>query len=50
VIVIEGEGEVSDVKTLPESVRACAAPLVQSATFPATRYGRRSVMSYVVPR
>jgi hypothetical protein len=50
VIVIEGEGTVSDVKSLPESVRACAAPLVRGATFPATKYGRRSVMSYVVAR
>lgn len=50
VLVIEGGGRVSDVKTLPESVRACIAPLVQATSFPATKYGRRSVMSYVVAR
>jgi hypothetical protein len=50
VLVIDGEGAVAEVKTLPETVHACVAPLVRGTTFPATKYGRRSVMSYVVSR
>jgi hypothetical protein len=50
VLIIDGEGALEDVKALPESVHACVAPLVRTAKFPATKYGRRSVMSYVVGR
>ena len=39
-----------DLKPLPPSVQTCAAPLLQGARFPATRYGKRAVMSYVVTR
>jgi hypothetical protein len=50
VLVIGGEGEVLDVRALPESVKGCVDPLVRSAQFPATKYGRRAVMSYSVSR
>ena len=50
VIVIDGEGAVVDVKSLPESVQPCIGPLVRDAKFPATKYGRRSVMTYFVSR
>jgi hypothetical protein len=50
VIVIDGEGAVLDVRALPESVQACASPLVRAVKFPATRYARRAVMSYSVDR
>ena len=50
VLVIGGEGELIDVRALPESVKPCIEPLVREAKFPATKYGKRSVMSYSVSR
>ncbi|MET0340029.1 MAG: hypothetical protein ABW252_03470 [Polyangiales bacterium] len=49
-LIIDGAGDLIDMKALPASVRPCAAPLIQSARFPANKYGKRSVMSYVVAR
>ena len=48
VIVIDGEGKVSDVRALPESVLSCVGPLVRGTNFPATKYGKRSVMNYSI--
>ncbi|MEY4512963.1 MAG: hypothetical protein RLZZ450_5085, partial [Pseudomonadota bacterium] len=50
VLVIDGEGALQEVRALPESVKACIEPLVREAKFPATKYGKRSVMSYSVSR
>jgi hypothetical protein len=50
VLVIDGEGQLQELRALPESVRACIEPLVREAKFPATKYGKRSVMSYSVSR
>jgi hypothetical protein len=50
VIVIDGDGNVAEVRALPESVQACVTPLVREVKFPATRYGRRSMMSYTIVR
>jgi hypothetical protein len=50
VLVIDGDGKVAEVRALPESTAACAKPLVEAVQFPATKYGKRTVMSYSVPR
>jgi hypothetical protein len=50
VLVIEGDGKLTDVRALPASTLACARPLVEQAQFPATKFGRRTVMSYSVSR
>ncbi len=50
VLVIEGDGKVSEVRALPTSVQACAEPLVRSSSFPVTKSGKRTVMSYTVER
>lgn len=50
VLVIDGEGQLQEVRALPESVKSCIEPLVREAKFPATKYGKRSVMSYSVSR
>jgi hypothetical protein len=50
VLVIDGRGELVDLRTLPQSVRACVEPIVRSAKFPVTKYGRRSIMSYTISR
>lgn len=49
-LVIDGEGKVMDVRALPQSTQACARPLVESVQFPATKYGKRTIMSYSVTR
>lgn len=49
-LVISGEGSVLELRTLPTSVAACVEPLVRPLSFPSTRYGQRSVMSYFVSR
>ncbi len=49
-LVIEGDGKVAEVRALPESTRACAAPLVEAVQFPATKFGKRTIMSYSVTR
>ncbi|MET0285375.1 MAG: hypothetical protein ABW352_12925 [Polyangiales bacterium] len=49
-LVIEGDGKVVEVRALPESTAACARPLVESVQFPATKFGKRTIMSYSVAR
>ncbi|HEY6876538.1 MAG TPA: hypothetical protein VI299_00915 [Polyangiales bacterium] len=49
-LVIEGNGKVAEVRALPESTQACAKALVEAVQFPATKFGKRTVMSYSVSR
>jgi hypothetical protein len=49
-LVIDGDGKVAEVRALPESTAACTRPLVEAVQFPATKYGRRTIMSYSVTR
>lgn len=49
-IVLDGEGDVVMVRTLPESLQECLEPLVLSVPFPANRYRRRQQLTYQVTR
>jgi hypothetical protein len=49
-IVIEGDGRVFKVQTLPESLQACVEPLVRSVTFPATTWNKRDTLSTTLTR
>ncbi|HEX5657250.1 MAG TPA: hypothetical protein VFX59_08640 [Polyangiales bacterium] len=49
-LVIDGDGKVAEVRALPESTQACARPLIEAVQFPATKYGKRTIMSYSVSR
>jgi hypothetical protein len=49
-LVIDGDGKVAEVRALPESTAACARPLIEAVQFPATKYGKRTIMSYSVSR
>ena len=49
-VVLDGEGEVLAVETLPANVKPCVEPLVLSVPFPANRHGRRETLTYTIPR
>ena len=49
-IVVEGDGRVSLVQTLPESLKACVEPLVRSVTLPETTWGKRDTVNTTITR
>jgi hypothetical protein len=49
-IVVEGDGTVSLVQTLPESLKACVEPLVRKAKFPETTWQKRDTLSTTITR
>jgi hypothetical protein len=49
-IVVEGDGRVALVQTLPESLKACVEPLVRSAKFPETTWGKRDTVNTTITR
>jgi hypothetical protein len=49
-IVLEGDGRVVLVNTLPESLKECVEPLVRSVSFPASKFQRRDTLSTTITR
>jgi hypothetical protein len=49
-IVLEGDGSVVLVNTLPESLKGCVEPLVRSVTFPASTFQKRDTLSTTITR
>lgn len=49
-VVLDGDGEVLAVETLPPEVKPCVEPLVLSVPFPGNKHGRRETLTYTIPR